>query len=115
MREVLDQHPDVVEYAREAIRAPASTVRERPIRGGTDGSRLSFMGLPTPNIFAGRAELSFAARVGVGAGHGEGRRGDRRAGAGVGGANIASSVVRYPLSVIARTPDNACTMTADRG
>ena len=50
-----------------------------------------------------RAQLPLAARVGVGAGHGEGGRGDRRAGARVGRTNIASSVVRYPLSVIART------------
>jgi tripeptide aminopeptidase len=53
MREVLDQHPHVVEYAREAIGRAGMTVHERPIRGGTDGSKLSFMGLPTPNIFAG--------------------------------------------------------------
>jgi tripeptide aminopeptidase len=50
---VLDTHPQVVEYAREAIRRAGIEVRERAIRGGTDGSKLSFMGLPTPNIFAG--------------------------------------------------------------
>ncbi len=62
MREVIDQHPLVVEHAREAIRrVPGCTVRERPIRGGTDGSRLSFMGLPTPNIFAG--EQNFHSRL----------------------------------------------------
>ncbi len=61
MREVLDRHPDVVEYAREAIRRAGITVRERPIRGGTDGSKLSFMGLPTPNIFAG--EHNFHSRL----------------------------------------------------
>lgn len=53
MRQVLDGHPAVVEHAREAMRRAGLTVRERPIRGGTDGSRLSFMGLPTPNLFAG--------------------------------------------------------------
>lgn len=53
MREVLDQHPDVVERARRAMRAVGIEPVERPIRGGTDGSRLSFMGLPTPNLFAG--------------------------------------------------------------
>ena len=53
MREVLDRHPQVTEYAREAVRRAGLEVHERPIRGGTDGSRLSFMGLPTPNIFAG--------------------------------------------------------------
>ena len=53
MKEILDQHPKVVEYAREAIRRAGLPLREKAIRGGTDGSRLSFMGLPTPNIFAG--------------------------------------------------------------
>lgn len=53
MKEVLDRHPDVVEKALEAIRRAGLEPRVEPIRGGTDGSRLSFMGLPTPNIFAG--------------------------------------------------------------
>ena len=53
MREILDRHPEVGEYAREAVRRAGLDVRSRPIRGGTDGSRLSFMGLPTPNLFAG--------------------------------------------------------------
>jgi len=53
MKEVLDQHPEVVENAVEAIRRASLDARIEPIRGGTDGSRLSFMGLPTPNIFAG--------------------------------------------------------------
>lgn len=61
MREVLDRHPEVVENAREAIRRAGIEVREQPIRGGTDGSRLSFMGLPTPNLFAG--EQSFHSRL----------------------------------------------------
>jgi tripeptide aminopeptidase len=61
MREVLAQHPAVVAYAREAMRRAGITVRERPIRGGTDGSRLSFMGLPTPNVFAG--EHNFHSRL----------------------------------------------------
>jgi tripeptide aminopeptidase len=61
MREVLDQHPHAVDYAREAIRRAGMEVRERPIRGGTDGSKLSFMGLPTPNIFAG--EHNFHSRL----------------------------------------------------
>ncbi len=61
MREVLDHHPQVVEYAREAIHRAGMDVRERPIRGGTDGSRLAFMGLPTPNIFAG--EHNFHSRL----------------------------------------------------
>lgn len=61
MREVLDQQPLVVERAREAIRRAGLQVRERAIRGGTDGSRLSFMGLPTPNIFVG--EQNFHSRL----------------------------------------------------
>jgi len=61
MREVIDRHPEIVEHAREAIRRAGLTVRERPIRGGTDGSRLSFMGLPTPNLFAG--EHNFHSRL----------------------------------------------------
>ena len=61
MREVLDHHPLVVERAREAIRRAGLAVRERPIRGGTDGSRLSFMGLPTPTVFAG--EQNFHSRL----------------------------------------------------
>lgn len=61
MREILDQHPLVVECAREAITRIGLGLRERPIRGGTDGSRLSFMGLPTPNVFAG--EQNFHSRL----------------------------------------------------
>lgn len=53
MKEVLDQHPLVVELAEEAIRRAGLQPVRRSIRGGTDGSRLSFMGLPCPNIFAG--------------------------------------------------------------
>lgn len=53
MKEVLDQHPAVVDKALEAIRRAGLTPNRRSIRGGTDGSRLSFMGLPCPNIFAG--------------------------------------------------------------
>ena len=53
MKEILDRFPQVAEYGREAIRRAGLEVRETAIRGGTDGSRLSFMGLPTPNIFAG--------------------------------------------------------------
>jgi tripeptide aminopeptidase len=57
MKEVLDQHPRVVEHAAEAIARAGFQVRTRPIRGGTDGSRLSFMGLPTPNLFAGQHNI----------------------------------------------------------
>jgi tripeptide aminopeptidase len=53
MKEVLDHHQDVVDNAVEAYRRAGLEPKVEPIRGGTDGSRLSFMGLPTPNIFAG--------------------------------------------------------------
>lgn len=61
MKEVLDHYPLVVEHALEAIRRAGLTARRRSIRGGTDGSRLSFMGLPCPNIFAG--EHAFHSRL----------------------------------------------------
>jgi tripeptide aminopeptidase len=61
MREVLDQSPHVAERAREAVRRAGLEPRSRLIRGGTDGSRLSFMGLPTPNLFAG--EHNFHSRL----------------------------------------------------
>jgi tripeptide aminopeptidase len=57
MKEVLVLHPQVSEYAREAIRRAGLTLNETAARGGTDGSRLSFMGLPCPNIFTG--EMAF--------------------------------------------------------
>jgi tripeptide aminopeptidase len=57
MKEVLDQHPQVSEYAKMAITRAGMEVREQSARGGTDGSRLSFMGLPCPNIFTG--EMAF--------------------------------------------------------
>ncbi|MCB0519134.1 MAG: peptidase T [Lewinellaceae bacterium] len=53
MKKVLDQHPQVVDYAVEAIQRAGLKPNRSSIRGGTDGSRLSFMGLPCPNIFAG--------------------------------------------------------------
>jgi tripeptide aminopeptidase len=53
MKNILDQHPQVEEYALEALSRLNITPIQSAIRGGTDGSRLSFMGLPTPNLFAG--------------------------------------------------------------
>ncbi len=53
MKEVLDKNPDIINYAMEAIRRSGIKAKLDSIRGGTDGSRLSFMGLPCPNIFAG--------------------------------------------------------------
>src|ERR1700722_6106440 len=57
MKEILVKYPQVSEYAREAMRRAGLTVRESSARGGTDGSRLSFMGLPCPNVFTG--EMAF--------------------------------------------------------
>jgi tripeptide aminopeptidase len=57
MKEVLDMHPQVVEYATEAIERAGINVKTESIRGGTDGSRLSFMGLPCPNLFAGEQAI----------------------------------------------------------
>jgi tripeptide aminopeptidase len=57
MKEILDQHPQVSAYAKEAMQRAGIPVIEMSARGGTDGSRLSFMGLPCPNIFTG--EMAF--------------------------------------------------------
>jgi tripeptide aminopeptidase len=57
MKEVLDNHPEISQYAKEAIERAGVPVVQMSARGGTDGSRLSFMGLPTPNIFTG--EMAF--------------------------------------------------------
>jgi tripeptide aminopeptidase len=61
MKQVIDRHPDVVDNALEAIRRAGLQPMRSSIRGGTDGSRLSFMGLPCPNIFAG--EHAFHSRT----------------------------------------------------
>jgi len=61
MKQVIDRHPEIVDYAMEAIRRAGLTPNKASIRGGTDGSRLSFMGLPCPNIFAG--EHAFHSRT----------------------------------------------------
>ena len=61
MKEVLVNHPKITEYAVEAMNRLGIKPIMHPIRGGTDGSRLSFMGLPTPNIFAG--EHSFHSQL----------------------------------------------------
>ena len=61
MKQVIDRHPEIVDHAMEAIRRAGLTPVKTSIRGGTDGSRLSFMGLPCPNIFAG--EHAFHSRL----------------------------------------------------
>ncbi len=53
MKVMLDKYPQIMENAMEAIRRAGMTPQCDSIRGGTDGSRLSFMGLPCPNLFAG--------------------------------------------------------------
>jgi tripeptide aminopeptidase len=61
MKYILKDHPQVSDYALEAMKRLDIKPIFSPIRGGTDGSRLSFMGLPTPNIFAG--EHSFHSKT----------------------------------------------------
>jgi tripeptide aminopeptidase len=61
MKEVIDRYPEIVDYAVEAIRRAGLKPVKSSIRGGTDGSRLSAMGLPCPNIFAG--EHAFHSRL----------------------------------------------------
>ncbi len=69
MKEVLKDHPQLTDYAIEAARRAGITARLRPIRGGTDGSRLTAMGLPTPNLFTGghnfHGKLEFNSRKGL--------------------------------------------------
>ena len=57
MKEILDQHPLVVEYAKQAIEKTGLKLKMESIRGGTDGSKLSFMGLPCANLFAGEQAI----------------------------------------------------------
>lgn len=53
MREMVEPHPEVIDKARQAMTEAGVDPIVKPIRGGTDGSRLSYMGLPCPNIFTG--------------------------------------------------------------
>jgi len=53
MREKVEPHPEIMEIAVEAVKSVGVAPLIKPVRGGTDGSRLSYMGLPTPNIFTG--------------------------------------------------------------
>lgn len=53
MKEMVDPQPHIIEIILEAMRRAEVTPKVQPIRGGTDGAQLSFMGLPCPNIFAG--------------------------------------------------------------
>ncbi len=53
MREMVEPHPEIMDIAIQAVKAVGLEPLVKPIRGGTDGSRLSYMGLPTPNLFTG--------------------------------------------------------------
>ena len=53
MREKVEPHMEIIDLAKEAIEKEGITPIVKPIRGGTDGARLSYMGLPTPNLFTG--------------------------------------------------------------
>ena len=53
MREQVEPHRHIIDIAEQAMREVGVTPKIKPIRGGTDGSRLSFMGLPCPNLFTG--------------------------------------------------------------
>ncbi len=57
MKKVLDKHPQVVAYAAEAIKRAGLTVKKESIRGGTDGSRFSYIGMPCPNLFTGMQNI----------------------------------------------------------
>ncbi|HEX3167790.1 MAG TPA: peptidase T [Chitinophagaceae bacterium] len=57
MKEILLLHPQVADHAKEAIQRAGLKIKMESIRGGTDGSRLSFMGLPCPNLFAGEQAI----------------------------------------------------------
>jgi tripeptide aminopeptidase len=57
MKEKLDQHPEIMQRLEQAYKDSGVKVRKQPIRGGTDGSRLTELGIPTPNIFTGAHEF----------------------------------------------------------
>ncbi len=69
MKEVLKDYPQLTDYAIEAAKQAGIDAKLRPIRGGTDGSRLTAMGLPTPNLFTGghnfHVKLEFNSRKGL--------------------------------------------------
>ncbi|HMT09278.1 MAG TPA: hypothetical protein PKA82_14840, partial [Pyrinomonadaceae bacterium] len=69
MKEVLKDYPQLTDYAIEAARRAGVKASLRPIRGGTDGSRLTARGLPTPNLYTGghnfHGKLEFNSRKGL--------------------------------------------------
>jgi tripeptide aminopeptidase len=69
MKEVLKDYPELTDNAIEAARRAGIKAYLKPIRGGTDGARLTFEGLPTPNLFTGgqnfHGKLEFNSRKGL--------------------------------------------------
>ena len=114
MKAVLDQHPEVVEYAHEAVRRAGMEVKVNPIRGGTDGSKLSFMGLPDAEPLRRRAQLPLAPRVGVAAGHGEGRRGHRHPLPDLGGAHTGLDEAKISRLGYSAFSEHQCPITSAR-
>ncbi|MCT7683627.1 MAG: peptidase T, partial [Lactobacillus iners] len=57
MADELKKNMEVVDLARNAYKALGLTINEDPVRGGTDGSQLTYMGLPCPNLFAGEENM----------------------------------------------------------
>ncbi|MGB9832579.1 MAG: peptidase T, partial [Caldisericum exile] len=53
MKEIIEQHPEILDIAKNAFEKAGLEFKTKPIRGGTDGARLTYMGIPTPNIFSG--------------------------------------------------------------
>ncbi|MGC9099963.1 MAG: peptidase T [Caldisericum sp.] len=53
MKEIIEQHPEILDIAKKAFEKAGLEFKTKPIRGGTDGARLTYMGIPTPNIFSG--------------------------------------------------------------
>ena len=76
MKEVLDQYPQVVAYAEEAIQRAGLTVKKESIRGGTDGSRFSYIGMPCPEYFYRYAKYTQQTGMDRYKGYGKGCRND---------------------------------------
>jgi tripeptide aminopeptidase len=107
MKQVIDRHPETVDYAIEAISRAGLTPVRSSIRGGTDGSRLSFMGLPCPNIFAGEhafhSRLEWVSRQDMEKGGGD----HRAPGDDLGRTGVVVSTTRHPVNSLRQTR-NVC-------
>ena len=84
MADGLEKEPRALAFAEEAMRRAGLEPKLTIVRGGTDGSRLTEMGLPTPNLSTRRAQPALAAGVDLPGGDGDGGARAGRAGAGVG-------------------------------